>query len=122
MNMSEAKSIDQKKIQEAIDCLEGILSERPLPVSVMVETSEDEAIMVGTNQAFVWLTLRLLKALQDADGHQSKRIEFGGCETKCVVLEAVFNSLGHVVPSVLCVTNSDEDNQTVVKFFQEINP
>lgn len=120
--MPESKMIEKHKIQEAINSLDEILSERPFPVSIMVATSEDESVMIGTNQAVIWLASRLLKALQDVNRQQAQRMEFDGYEAQCVVLEAVFNSLGHIVPNSLCVTNSDDDSREVVKFFQRINP
>jgi|GEM_PF-3228426 len=120
--MSELELIEQKNIQEAIDCLDEILSEESFPVSIMVETSEDESVMIGTNQAFIWLASNLLKALLDVDNPQAHKVEINDCETRCVALKAGFNPLGHIVPSSLCVTNNDKDSHTVVQFFQRIDP
>lgn len=119
--MLESENLVRTKVLEALGCLKQVASERPFPVSIMVETSVDEAIMVGTVESYIWLITQLLRHLSEKDHPNYRQVELGNYSVRMLPL-SVFNSLADLVPRSLCVTNSDDESQAVVEYLRQLNP
>lgn len=120
--MSKNKLITQDKIQQAINCLNAIFNDNTFPVSIMTETSEDEAILIGSIDSYINLIIRLLQTINNISTTEVGKIKLDQFETHIVPLEAAFNSLGHIVPTSLCLAKDDETSQNIVKLFQNLSP
>ena len=82
------------------------------PVAVMVETGEDEAIMVGTRSAYLRFAAEILDVLSDG---VARNANFGSGPLPCFPFGATLNHGAHVVMRTLCVVGTDEDCRRTVK-------
>ncbi len=120
--MSKNISITHNEIQQAIDCLNAIFTDNTFPVSIMIETSEDEAILVGTIDSYIDLTIKLLQTINKISTTGVGKVKLDKFETHIVPLESAFNSVGHIVPSSLCLAKNDDIGREIVKLFQNLSP
>ena len=120
--MSKNKPILDKSIQRAINCLEETCasSSQMLPVSIMIQTSEDEAILVGTIDSYINLTIKLLQTISKMHNVETGKVKINKIEAQFVPLDSAFNPLGHIVPRSLCLAESDETCKEIVNFFQDL--
>lgn len=95
------------------------LAVRDERVSVMVETSEDEAIMIGTADAYIRLAATLLRAAARLHDGGSQQIAGVKLESMPSLADA-FDSLADVVPSCLYLAGDDSDRKRVADHFHSL--
>ena len=87
------------------------------PVSIMVETGEDEAIMVGTKDDYLRLAMTLLEATLDSNRSEGHETRVGSTAVRAVLSEKLFDRLGHVVPSCLWFVETADEKERVSRYF-----
>ena len=100
---------------ELNDMAEGHSSER---VSIMVETSEDEAVLVGTAPAFLRLAAEILTAVSQCSSGRGESIDFGGVTLACASIGESLNHDAHVVARSVCLANSADDCSAALLTFE----
>jgi hypothetical protein len=120
--MSNNKPILEKSIQRAINSLEETnpASNQMFPVSIMIQTSEDEAVLVGTIDSYINLIIKLLQTISKVHNVETGKVTINKIETQFVPIDSAFSSLGHIVPRSLCLAESDETCRKIVDFFQNL--
>ena len=111
-------SSKQESAQRALQCLDET-NFRDEHVSVMVETSEDEAMMIGTADAYIRLAVTLLRAVTGLHDGGSQQV--ADVELACMPsLADAFDTMGHVVPTCLYVAAEDSDRKRVADHFHSL--
>lgn len=106
------------KIAEAL-INEGNSLEDTSAVSIMVETGEDEALMLGTKASFLRLAGKVLMASYREHSDPPKFLNVDG--TKLIAsneIEEAFDKLAHVVPRTVCTARDEKDLKLAVSYFQ----
>ncbi|WP_231741049.1 hypothetical protein [Thalassoglobus neptunius] len=87
------------------------------PVSIMVETGEDEAIMVGTKDDYVRLAMTLLESILERSGPEGLETQVGDTTVRSILPAKLFDRLGHVVPSCLWFAETADEKEKVRQHF-----
>ena len=100
------------------DGLEALVSglERLVPttderVSIVVETGEDEAIMVATRAALMKLALALLHSVASSERRERSPKDIDGTRVEYVDLSDCYDSYADVVPDCLLIAANDADRR-----------
>lgn len=89
-------------------------------VSIVVETGEDEALMVGTKGAFLNLAKILVQGVASNDTANIMTTTADGVALQCSTSIAnAFDKLGHVVPRALCIAKNAEDSKLAARSFPQ---
>jgi len=83
--------VELAAISEACRLVRGLIADPAARLSVSIETAEDEAILVGTADAYLRLALAALEFVSDAQAGRAERLTIGG------VTVADTGSFGEVV-------------------------
>ena len=80
-------------------------------VSIMVETAEDEAVVVGTSGALLKLACAIINHVRSVGEEDSlNQTAFGVCDVNSSsVPKGIFDSLAHIVPGSIIVVQTEED-------------
>lgn len=115
--MNRANQRESGKMTDGIGknlFLDSINTETNDKVSIMVETSYDEAVVVGTSAAYKKLAHEILSCVEVVESGNVCRELFGVNLIGAIALPSgLFDSLAHVVPSSICIVKSDDDRKKV---------
>lgn len=89
------------------------------PVSIVVETSEDEAIAAGTLSGFVRFASELLAAVENCYSDEASRMQINSEAYRCSTFGASLNKTGDIVIRSIVVAEDDEGLRSIVDSFQE---
>ncbi|WP_145283692.1 hypothetical protein [Pirellulimonas nuda] len=104
---------------DIIDRLEKY-SEKGELVTIALETGEDEAVLIGTKEAYLNLALVLVKCVASVGGECIHEVGVGETRLRCSTsVASAFSQLGHVVPGSLCIAQSEIDSQLATRHFCE---
>lgn len=99
-------------INDAINCMEKIGLNNDSECSIIIETGYDEAIIVGTDSAYLELALSILKFVKNAISHSyegtdlEEQIVDGDIAITSNFVEENFNELSDVMP--ICAYLAEE--------------
>jgi hypothetical protein len=90
-------------------------------VSIMVETGEDEAIMVGTPDAYLRLVSEIVDAVNDCIVGKGKVVAFNGPPLPCTAFGNALDHDAHVVVRTLCLASNDEQKNGAVGYLKSLD-
>ncbi len=109
-------------IAEACRLVRGRLTDPTARLTVAIETGPDEAILVGTADAYLRLALAALEFVADAQAGRSRRLSIGGVSVAGTMAFEDVVEYGEVALAAGWLVETSGDVRAVAEYMLKLSP